>query len=352
MAPMKPPSSRIPVGLRRSIAVVAVGALLIGGIKIGTEPDSSLGVLGLPGATADPTGPMPTGGMGPGGMNGSQFSPPALPPQQPDYQGGSNLPPLNQDSGVSIYNTGSPGAQQVPQQGAQQAPAQNQQPAHGTQPPDYQTATPFTQGPGRANPDYQAPQQNSPQQPQQGSQHQPQQQQPQNKQDQDTQQLDQKQQKCQAAMLQMGNTAAAALVSVGGTVIGGAGRSPVWFDPWLDPTPTPSPCNGACPPDSAQKPPGEDAPKKDYVSREEAEQIAKDAAKKAVEDSKNEPKQCNRGEFVWGLVKTVGGMIGTVGSVATMLGTGGAASVLAVGGIMTGVASFNSGIDSMKSSGC
>ncbi|WP_192176909.1 hypothetical protein [Mycobacteroides abscessus] len=350
---MKARKAHIPAVLRRSLAVVAIGALLVGGIKISAEPDASLGTFGLPGATADPTGPMPTGGgMGPGGMNGGQFVPPNQPPSMPDYQGGINQPPLNQDSGVSIYNTGSPGAQQnSPQQGGQQAPAQNQQPAHGTQPPDYETATPFTQGPGKPNPDYQAPQQNTPQQPQQGSQQQPQQQ-PQNQQDQSTQQLDQKQQKCQAAMLQMGNTAAAALVSVGGTVVGGAGRSPIWFDPWLDPTPTPSPCNGACPPDSVQKPPGEDAPKKDYVSREEAEQIAKDAAKKAVEDSKNEPKQCNRGEFVWGLVKTVGGMIGTVGSVATMLGTGGAASVLAVGGIMTGVASFNSGIDSMKSSGC
>ncbi|WP_255486032.1 hypothetical protein [Mycobacteroides sp. LB1] len=89
-----------------------------------------------------------------------------MPAQQPDYQGG-NQPPLNQDNGVSIYNSGAPQApQQGGQQGAQQQPG-NQQPQHGTQIPDYQTATPYTQGPGKANPDYQAPQQNSPQQPQQ-----------------------------------------------------------------------------------------------------------------------------------------------------------------------------------------
>ncbi|MDB2212041.1 hypothetical protein [Mycobacteroides abscessus] len=95
---------------------------------------------------------------------GSQFQPPQIPNQMPDYQSG-NQPPLDQSNGISIYNTGSPGAQQVPsQQGAQQAPQQAQQPAHGTQIPDYQTAAPYTQGPGQANPDYQAPQQQPPEQ--------------------------------------------------------------------------------------------------------------------------------------------------------------------------------------------
>ncbi|WP_236746362.1 hypothetical protein [Mycobacteroides abscessus] len=94
----------------------------------------------------------------------SQFQPPQIPNQMPDYQSG-NQPPLDQSNGISIYNTGSPGAQQVPsQQGAQQAPQQAQQPAHGTQIPDYQTAAPYTQGPGQANPDYQAPQQQPPEQ--------------------------------------------------------------------------------------------------------------------------------------------------------------------------------------------
>ncbi|SIE35806.1 Uncharacterised protein [Mycobacteroides abscessus subsp. abscessus] len=180
MTPMKARKAHIPAGLRRSLAVVAIGAVLVGGIKIGTEPDAGLGILGLPGATADPTGPpMPTGGgMGPGGMNGGQFVPPDQPPSMPDYQGGINQPPLNQDSGISIYNTGSPGAQQ----GSPQQPQQGQQPgqraAHGDPMPNYETATPFTQGPGKPNPNYQPPQQNTPQQPSQGSQQQPQQQSP------------------------------------------------------------------------------------------------------------------------------------------------------------------------------
>ncbi|MBN7314900.1 hypothetical protein I3U70_26300, partial [Mycobacteroides abscessus subsp. abscessus] len=143
---MKAHKAHIPAGLRRSLAVVAVVALLGGGAKVVSEHTTAgSGFSTIATINAEPTG-GPTGGMGgPDGMNGGAFQPPGLPPQQPGYQGGNNLPPLNQDSGVSIYNTGSPGAQQVPsQQGGQQAPAQNQQPAHGTQPPDYQTATPFT----------------------------------------------------------------------------------------------------------------------------------------------------------------------------------------------------------------
>ncbi|OLT78058.1 hypothetical protein BKG56_13800 [Mycobacteroides chelonae] len=159
--------------------------------------------MGLPGATADPTGPPgPTGD--PGGMNGGQFQPPGLPPQQPGYQGGINQPPLDQNNGISIYNTGAQGApQQAGQQGAQQSNP-GQQPQRGTQIPDYQTATPYTQGPGKANPDYQAPQQNTPQQ---GSQQQPQQRQAdqqqnqqsdqqQNQQDQDKQDSEQRRQQC------------------------------------------------------------------------------------------------------------------------------------------------------------
>ncbi|RIT45931.1 hypothetical protein D2E80_15780 [Mycobacteroides abscessus] len=139
-------------------------AIAVAGWQLGTDPALDVGVFGLPGATAEPTGPPgPTGGgMTDGG--GSQFQPPQIPNQMPDYQSG-NQPPLDQSNGISIYNTGSPGAQQVPsQQGAQQAPQQAQQPAHGTQIPDYQTAAPYTQGPGQANPDYQAPQQQQPEQ--------------------------------------------------------------------------------------------------------------------------------------------------------------------------------------------
>nr|WP_234809128.1 hypothetical protein [Mycobacteroides saopaulense] len=154
-------------GLRRISAVLAIAALTVGGAKVASEhttPGSGFSTVQT--AAADPTGP--TGGPGDGGMNGSQFQPPSVPNSMPDYQGGINQPPLDQNNGISIYNTGAQGAPQ--QSGGQQAgqqPQQGQQPAHGTQIPDYQTATPYTQGPGKTNPDYQAPQQQSPQQGQQ-----------------------------------------------------------------------------------------------------------------------------------------------------------------------------------------
>lgn len=157
-------------GLRRALTVTAVAVVVIGGVKVAScysTPGSGFSTIAT--GAADPTGP--TGGPDPGGMNGGQFQPPGLPPQQPDYQGGINQPPLDQNGGISIYNTGVQGApQQAPgQQGGRQP--QGQQPQHGTQIPDYQTATPYTQGPGRANPDYQVPQQsNQGPQPQQGSQ--------------------------------------------------------------------------------------------------------------------------------------------------------------------------------------
>ncbi|MGC7242930.1 hypothetical protein RA992_22645, partial [Mycobacteroides abscessus subsp. massiliense] len=76
-------------------------------------------------AAADPTGPTGGPSGGDGGMNGSQFQPPGLPPQMPDYQGGNNLPPLDQNSGISIYNSGAPQAGQ--QAGGQQSWQQAQQ---------------------------------------------------------------------------------------------------------------------------------------------------------------------------------------------------------------------------------
>lgn len=184
-------------GLRRTSAVVAITALAISGAKIaGDHTTAGSGFSTVQTAAADPTGP--TGGPGDGGMNGSQFQPPGLPPQQPDYQGGINQPPLDQNSGISIYNTGTQG---TPQQGTSQSSQQGQQgqqPQHGTQIPDYQTATPYTQGPGKTNPDYQTPQQGQQQgqQPQQGNQQQPSQaptqtQQP-NQQDQQDRELQQK----------------------------------------------------------------------------------------------------------------------------------------------------------------
>ncbi|RIR60082.1 hypothetical protein [Mycobacteroides abscessus] len=221
----------MPAGLRRASAMVAIVALAVGGAKVvddNTLPGSGFSTVAT--VAAEPTGPPgPTGGMTDGG--GSQFQPPQMPSSMPDYQGGNNQPPLDQNSGISIYNTGSPGVQQVPGQQGGQQPQQAQQPAHGTQIPDYQTATPYTQGPGKPNPDYQAPQQNSPQKPQQGNQggqnQQPQQgnqnQQPQNRQDDTTRQLNdqqqqQSQQKCQAMQQDMAFDAAMQLYETMGQV--------------------------------------------------------------------------------------------------------------------------------------
>ncbi|WP_234708505.1 hypothetical protein [Mycobacteroides abscessus] len=232
---------RMPSGLRRASAVVAVVALAVGGAKVASDrtlPGSGFSTVAT--VAADPSGPTGGPGGGPGGMNGSQFQPPGLPPQMPDYQGGINQPPLDQNSGISIYNSGNPqAAQQVPGQEAGQQPQQSwDQPAHGTQMPDYQTNPGYTQGPGKPNPDYQAPQQQSPQQGQQGQQ--PQQQpsqvptqtqQPQNQQDDTTRQLDQKRQQCQAGSAQLGSVSAFA---------GGGGRSPFWFvQPHREPTQDP-----------------------------------------------------------------------------------------------------------------
>ncbi|ORB58215.1 YIP1 family protein [Mycobacteroides saopaulense] len=98
----------------------------------------------------------PGGSDGPPG-GGQMFQPPSQGgPQMPDYQGGINQPPMDQNSGISIYNTQAPSAgDSTGSQGAQQGSQQGwDQPAHGTQIPDYQNATPYTQGPGVPNPEY------------------------------------------------------------------------------------------------------------------------------------------------------------------------------------------------------
>ncbi|MBN7523620.1 hypothetical protein I3U46_04790 [Mycobacteroides abscessus subsp. massiliense] len=96
-------------------------------------------------------------GSGSYGPDASQFQPPQMPNQMPDYQGGINQPPLDQNSSISIYNTQAPSVSNNGVQGSsgQQGPQQSwDQPAHGTQIPDYQNAAPYTQGPGRPNPDF------------------------------------------------------------------------------------------------------------------------------------------------------------------------------------------------------
>ncbi|MBF9350644.1 hypothetical protein HA138_12775 [Mycobacteroides chelonae] len=264
---------RVSPATRRTLAAIAIAALMIGGAKIASDqtmPGSGFSTVQT--AAADPTGaPGPTGG--PGMDGGQQFQPPQMPSSMPEYQGG-NQPPMNQDNGISIYQTGAQGApQQGSQSGGQQQPQQGwDQPAHGTQPPNYSTAPGYTQGPGKPNPDFQAPQQQSPQQgqqPQQPQQQQPSQapmqtqqpEQPQNKQDDTTQQLNDRQQQCQAVAQSFGNPAEEVLNEVVGEIPdalrsllpnGGLPRQGGPSRSWSkEPFPVPLPgggCNGQCPP--------------------------------------------------------------------------------------------------------
>ncbi len=263
---------RVSPATRRTLAAIAITTLMIGGAKIASDqtmPGSGFSTVQT--AAAEPTGaPGPTGGMTDGG--GSQFQAPQMPSSMPDYQGG-NQPPMNQDNGISIYQTGQLGA---PQQGSQSGGQQPQQgwdqPAHGTQPPNYSTAPGYTQGPGKPNPDFQAPQQQSPQQgqqPQQPQQQQPSQaptqtqqpEQPQNKQDDTTQQLNERQQQCQAVAQSFGNPADEVINEVVGEIpdllssmlpSGGQPRQGGPSRSWSkEPFPVPAPsggCNGQCPP--------------------------------------------------------------------------------------------------------
>ncbi|MBF9348750.1 HNH endonuclease [Mycobacteroides chelonae] len=142
---------------QRASAVAGVVALLMfsaSGVGLGWfTPDT------VPQAHA--ACPPDCGGGGgldgpPGG--GQIFQPPSQGGQQmPDYQGGINQPPMDQNGSVSIYNTQAPSITNNGTQGSsgRQGPQQGwDQPAHGTQIPDYQNATPYTQGPGKPNPDF------------------------------------------------------------------------------------------------------------------------------------------------------------------------------------------------------
>ncbi len=133
--------------------VVAVLMFSAGGLGLGWFTPATVPVAR---AACPPDCGGPGGSDGPPG-GGQMFQPPSQGGQQmPDYQGGINQPPMDQNGSVSIYNTQAPSAgNSTGSQGAQQGPQQGwDQPAHGTQPPDYQNATPYTQGPGRPNPDF------------------------------------------------------------------------------------------------------------------------------------------------------------------------------------------------------
>ncbi len=164
---------RTPTVLRRAAASVAIIALLIGGAKVASiysAPGSGFSTVQT--AAADPTGPTGPGGAGmtgpPGG--GSEFVPPSM-PSMPDYTGG-NQPPLDQNNGVSIYNSG---VQSAPSQGnSYPNQAQRGQNPDGTwqtaangeqQPIQYSTAAQYTGSqsvPNTAPPEQQSPQTGDP----------------------------------------------------------------------------------------------------------------------------------------------------------------------------------------------
>ncbi|BAX97309.1 hypothetical protein MSTE_01993 [Mycobacteroides stephanolepidis] len=145
------------VATNKATAVAGVAAILAfsaGGLGLGWFTPETVPL-------ARAACPPDCGGGGgldgpPGG--GQMFQPPSQGgPQMPDYQGGINQPPLDQNGSVSIYNTQAPSISQNGSSGYQssQGPQQGwDQPAHGTQMPNYQSAPGYTQGPGKPNPDW------------------------------------------------------------------------------------------------------------------------------------------------------------------------------------------------------
>lgn len=182
----RPSQARSRLGRYLAVAAMLVLALiaqLINPYPTGTAWPSG----GVPVAFADPWPgpPGPGGGSGPSGPpgGGTEFVPPNMPAQMPDYSGNNSLPPLDQSNSVNIYNQSPNPAQQAP---AQQAPIQQGgPPQHGEQPPAYDNAPGQIQQQPQPNPDQQQQpvQQQQEQQPQQQQQQeQPQQQQQENQQ--------------------------------------------------------------------------------------------------------------------------------------------------------------------------
>lgn len=143
--------------------VVAVLMFSAGGLGLGWFTPAT--VPQAHAACPPDCGGSPGGNDGPPG-GGQMFQPPQMPNQMPDYQGSnSGMPGLDQNNGISIYNqqparganASSPSNSGSAQQGL--SPGQNadgswQRAANGEQIPNYQNATPYTQGPGTPNPEY------------------------------------------------------------------------------------------------------------------------------------------------------------------------------------------------------
>jgi len=151
-----------PLGqMHASAAVIALIWFSAMGFGLATPADYT-GPGAAPRALADC--PPDCGGGSNGsnsyGPNASQFQPPQMPAQQPDYQSGLNQPPLDQNSGISIYNQNpGQGGQSGPQQAGQNIGQQaGQRAAHGEPLPNYGPWQPDAQPPAQApQPVQQAP---------------------------------------------------------------------------------------------------------------------------------------------------------------------------------------------------
>ncbi|WP_195165993.1 hypothetical protein [Mycobacteroides abscessus] len=166
-----------PLGqMQAGTAVVALIWFSAMGFGLATPSDyTGPGAIPLAHAQCPPDCGGGDNGGGSYGPNASQFQPPQMPAQQPDYQGGINQPPLDQNSGISIYNQNSAqGGQSAPQQAGQNIGQQTgQRAAHGQPLPNYGPWQPDAQPPVQA-PVQQAPAQQpvqqAPQAPQQPAQ--------------------------------------------------------------------------------------------------------------------------------------------------------------------------------------
>ncbi|EIU05567.1 hypothetical protein MA5S0921_5364 [Mycobacteroides abscessus 5S-0921] len=166
--------------LRRTSGAASVAAVVAAAVSLpAIAPERAPGVGSVvaiaradcppdcgPGGGGNPSGP-------PGG--GTEFVPPSA-PAMPSYEPGRGQPPLDQNNGISIYNSNTPQAPTQPgsQISGQQQSGQNldgswQRAANGEQQPISYPPAPYTQGPGAPNPDYQAPAQQPGYQPEQQS---------------------------------------------------------------------------------------------------------------------------------------------------------------------------------------
>ncbi|SIL16161.1 ribonuclease [Mycobacteroides abscessus subsp. abscessus] len=142
--------SRLPCRTSSAVAILAVVAAAIAASITAPEPTSGSALMVIAIARADcppdcgPGGGTPSGPLG----GGTEFIPPSV-PSVPSYEPGRGQPPMDQNNGISIYNSAAPQPSQ-PAQPSQQ-PVQNQdgsynRAANGEQQPINYNNAPNSQG--------------------------------------------------------------------------------------------------------------------------------------------------------------------------------------------------------------